>query len=71
MELLKISDRNYIPVNSIIKISIEDTYMYLYYQRGNIMDYHRTIIRGDHTVEQEIQSRLVTILPTKGPVNAI
>lgn len=71
MELLKISDRNYIPVNSIIKISIEGTYMYLYYQRGNIMDYHRTIIRGDHTVEQEIQSRLVTILPTKGPVNAI
>jgi len=71
MELLKISDSNYIHIHNIIKISIEGTYMYLYYQRGNLMDYHRTVIRGDHTVEQEIQSRLVTILPTKGLVNAI
>lgn len=71
MELLKISDRNYIPINSIIRIGNEGKYMYVYYQRGSKIDYSRSIIRDSHTMEQEIQSRLVTILPTKGPVNAI
>lgn len=71
MELLKISDRNYIPINSIIRISNEGPFMYVYYQRGSEIDYSTAIIRNGYAMEEEIQSRLVTILPTKGPVNAI
>lgn len=71
MELLKISDRNYIPINSIIRIGNEGKYMYIYYQRGSEIDYSTAIIRDSNTMEEEIQSRLVSILPTKGPVNAI
>ena len=71
MELLKISDRNYIPINSIIRIGNEGKYMYIYYQRGSKIDYSRAIIRDDHTMEEEIQSRLVNITSTKGFTNAI
>lgn len=71
MELLKISDRNYIPINSIIRISNEGRYMYVYYQRGSKIDYSTAIIRDGHTMEEEIQSRLVNIVSTKGFTNAI
>lgn len=71
MELFKISDRNYIPINSIIRISNEGRYMYVYYQRGSEIDYLIVIIRDGHTMEQEIQSRLINIASTKGFTNAI
>jgi len=71
MELLKISDRNYIPINSIIRISNEGRYMYVYYQRESKIDYSTAIIRDDHTMEEEIQSRLINIASTKGFTNAI
>lgn len=71
MELLKISDSNYIPINSIIRIGNEGKYMYVYYQRGAITDSHKTTIRDGYTIEQEIQSRLVNIVSTKGFTNAI
>ena len=71
MELFKISDRSYIPINSITKISNEGRYIYVYYQRESEIDYAIVIIRNGHTIEQEIQSRLVNILPTKGLINAI
>lgn len=71
MELLKISDRNYIPINSIIRIGNEGKYMYVYYQRGAITDYHTTTIRDGYTIEQELQSRLINIDSAKGFINAI
>ena len=71
MELLKISDRNYIPINSIIRIGNEGKYMYIYYQRVSEIDYSTAIIRDGHTMEEEIQSRLVNIVSTKGFTNAI
>ena len=71
MELLKISDRNYIPINSIIRIGNEGKYMYVYYQLGSEIDYSTAIIRDGHTMEEEIQSRLVNIVSTKGFTNAI
>ena len=71
MDLLKISDRNYIPIYNIIRIGRDGDRMYVYYQRGGTTDYHSTNIRDGHTLEQELQSRLVNILPTKGFVNAI
>lgn len=72
MELLKISDRNYIPINSIIRIRNEGEYMCVYYQRGSEIDYYSTaIIRDGHTMEEEIQSRLINIVSTKGLINAI
>lgn len=71
MELLKISDRIYIPINSIIRISNEGKYMYVHYQRGSEIDYSTAIIRDDHTMEEEIQSRLINIASTKGFTNAI
>lgn len=71
MELCKISDRNYIPINSIIRISNEGRYMHVYYQRGSEIDYAIVIIRDGHTMEQEIQSRLINITSTKGFINAI
>lgn len=71
MELLKISDSNYIPINSIIRISNEGKHMYVYYQLGSEIDYSTAIIRDDHTMEEEIQSRLINIVSTKGFTNAI
>lgn len=71
MELFKISDRNYIPINSIIRISNEGRYTYVYYQRGSEIDYAIVIIRDGHTMEEEIQSRLINIASTKGSINAI
>lgn len=71
MELFKISDRNYIPINSIIRISNEGRNMYVYYQRGSEIDYSIVIIRDGHTMEEEIQSRLINIASTKGFTNAI
>ena len=71
MELLKISERNYIPINSIIRISNEGRYMYVYYQRGSGIDYSTAIISDGHTMEEEIQSRLINITSTKGFTNAI
>ena len=71
MELLKISDRIYIPINSIIRISNEGKYMYVYYQQGSEINYSTAIIRDGHTMEEEIQSRLINIASTKGFTNAI
>lgn len=71
MDLLKISDRNYIPIHNITRISMYDYYMYVYYQRETVEDYARVVLKDGHTLEQELQSRLVNILPTKGPINAI
>lgn len=71
MELLKISDRNYMPINSIIRISNEGPFMYVYYQQGSLTDYNRFVIRDGYTIEQEIQSRLINIASTKGFTNAI
>lgn len=71
MELFKISDRNYIPINSIIRISNEGGYMDVYYQRGSEIDYAIVIIRDGHTMEEEIQSHLINITSTKGFTNAI
>ena len=71
MELLKISDRNYITINSIIRIGNEGKYIYIHYQRGSEIDYSTAIIRDGHTMEEEIQSRLINIASTKGPINAI
>lgn len=45
--------------------------MYVYYQRGSEIDYSTAIIRDGHTKEEEIQSRLVNIVSTKGFTNAI
>lgn len=71
MDLFKIFDRNYIPIHNITRISRDGDRMYVYYQRGGTTDYHSTTIRDGHTLEQELQSRLVNILPTKGFINAI
>ena len=71
MDLLKLSDRNYIPIHSITRISMYDYYMYVYYQRGTVEDCTKVVLKDGHTLEQELQSRLVNILPTKGPINAI
>ena len=71
MDLLKISDRNYIPIHNITRISMYDYYMYVYYQRETVEDYAKVVLKGGHTLEQELQSRLVNILPTKGFINAI
>ena len=71
MELFKIYDHSYIPIHTIIKINKEGPFMYIYYQQGSLTDYRRFIIRDGYTMEQEIQSRLVNISPTKGFINAI
>lgn len=71
MDLLKISDRNYIPIRNITRISMYDYYMYVYYQRETVEDFIKVVLKDGHTLEQEIQSRLVNILPTKRPINAI
>lgn len=71
MELFKISDRNYIPINSIIRISNEGRHTYVYYQRESEIDYAIVIIRDGHTMEEEIQARLIDIASTKGSINAI
>ena len=71
MELLKLSEYTYIPINSIVRISNEGKYMYVYYQLGSEIDYYTTIIKDDHTIEEEIQSRLINIASTKGFTNAI
>lgn len=71
MELFKISDRNYIPIHNIIKIDINGRHMYVYYQRGSEIDYAIVIIRDGHTMEEEIQARLIDIASTKGSINAI
>ena len=71
MDLLKISDRIYIPIHNITRISMFDYNMYVYYQRETVEDYTKVVLKDGHTLEQELQSRLVNILPTKGPINAI
>ena len=71
MDLLKISDNYYIPIHNITRISMYDYYMYVYYQRETVEDYARVVLKDGQTLEQELQSRLVNILPTKGFINAI
>lgn len=71
MELLKISDYTYIPIHDITRIYNEGPYMHVYYQRDTVEDYAKVVLKDGHTPEQELQSRLVNILPTKGPINAI
>lgn len=71
MELFKISDRTYIPIHNITRIYNEGPYMYVYYQRETVEDYVRVVLKDGHTLEQELQSRLVNITSTKGFINAI
>lgn len=71
MELFKISDRNYIPIRNITRISMYDYYMYVYYQRETVEDYTKVVLKDGYTLEQEIQSRLINIASTKGLINAI
>lgn len=71
MELLKLSEHNYIPIHSITRIGRDGDHMYVYYQRGSVTDYFAAIIRDGHTMEEEIQSRLINTASTKGFTNAI
>lgn len=71
MELLKLSDSNYIPIHHITRSSRHANYMYIHYQWEGTTYYYRTIIKDDSTLEQELQARLINMTPTKGFTNAI
>ena len=71
MELLKISDRTYIPTHNITRICNEGYYMYIYCIVGTEEDYAKIVFKDGHTLEQELQSRLINIDSAKGFINAI